>query len=83
MDISLRAGESAATLRWVSGIAVDGAGHLCVADTSSCVVRTISPAGVVSTLVGRPGVFGPVDGVGENVHFFFPAAVAVDRERNV
>jgi sugar lactone lactonase YvrE len=66
-----------------SGIAVDGAGTLYVADTNNCAIRKISPDGVVSTLAGKPGVFGTVDGVGEHARFFFPAAIAVDRDRTV
>jgi sugar lactone lactonase YvrE len=93
-DVSTIAGTPGA-LGWVdgtgrearfsfpSGIAVDGVGNLYVADTNNCAVRKISPSGVVSTLAGQPGVFGTVDGVGENARFFFPATVAVDRERNV
>lgn len=37
------------------GIAVDGAGNVYVADNGNFTVRKITPAGVVSTVVGVPG----------------------------
>jgi sugar lactone lactonase YvrE len=37
------------------GIAIDSAGNLYVADTFNYAIRKITPAGIVSTLVGVPG----------------------------
>ena len=42
--------------------AADGAGNLYVADSYNSVVRKISTAGVVSTVVGTPGKYGFVPG---------------------
>ncbi|MSU48257.1 MAG: hypothetical protein EXS37_04055 [Opitutus sp.] len=40
------------------GVAADGSGNAYIADTSNHVIRKISAAGVVSTLVGSPGSAG-------------------------
>lgn len=44
------------------GVAVDTADNLYVADTDNHTIRKITPAGVVSTIVGRPGESGFVPG---------------------
>ena len=41
-----------------SGLTLDAAGNVYVADTGNDVVRRIAPDGVVSTVVGQPGVRG-------------------------
>jgi hypothetical protein len=45
-----------------SGVAVDSAGNLYVADTNNSTIRKITSAGVVTTVVGRPGENGFVPG---------------------
>lgn len=66
-----------------SGIAVDSAGTVVVADTNNSVIRKISPAGVVTTLAGTAKSKGTSDGVGAAARFAAPAGVAVDRSGNV
>jgi len=44
------------------GVAVDGAGNVYVADTGNDLIRKITPAGVVTTIVGRPGESGFLPG---------------------
>jgi serine/threonine protein kinase len=53
----------------LQGIAVDMVGRIYVADTGNCIVRTISPYGMVSTLAGMAGSTGNVDGVGDKARF--------------
>jgi sugar lactone lactonase YvrE len=45
-----------------SGVAVDSAGNVYVADTANHIIRKITPAGVVTTIVGRAGERGFVPG---------------------
>jgi sugar lactone lactonase YvrE len=44
------------------GVAVDGAGNVYVADSGNDLIRKITPAGVVTTIVGRPGEIGFLPG---------------------
>ena len=70
----------AATARfyWPTGVAVDAAGTVYVADRGNHVIRQISAAGVVSTLAGRVGVPGIADGTGPSARFHDPVEVTVD-----
>lgn len=61
----------------------DGSGNLYVADTNNNTIRKITPAGVVSTLAGTPGVQGSADGAGTAASFYSPRGVAVDASGNV
>ncbi|MBL8278560.1 MAG: hypothetical protein JNL93_17815 [Pelomonas sp.] len=62
-------------------IARDVSGNLYVSDSSA--VRKITPAGVVSTLAGKPGVSGHVDGAGPQARFGLIRSMAVDGQGNV
>jgi sugar lactone lactonase YvrE len=61
-----------------TGVAVDGAGNVYVADTDQHCIRKISPAGVVTTLAGNPGQAGSADGMGTAARFNSPRGLAVD-----
>ena len=61
-----------------TGVAVDAAGTVYVADRGNQLIRQISPAGVVSTLAGRAGVPGIADGTGPSARFNDPVEVTVD-----
>lgn len=65
------------------GLALDAAGNLYVADWNNDCIRKISADGFVSTLAGRAGAPGAVDGPGTDARFDRPAAVAVDPAGNV
>ncbi len=54
------------------GLALDGGSNLFVADTGNSTIRRITPAGVVSTLAGLPGIAGLKDGVGADAWFNQP-----------
>jgi len=60
-----------------SGIALDAAGNVYVADTGNHRIRRIGPDGVVSTLAGD-GVAGFADGAAAQARFDAPMGVAVD-----
>jgi sugar lactone lactonase YvrE len=58
------------------GVAVDNSGNLYVADDQT--IRTVTPAGVVSTMAGQVLSPGSTDGDGNAVRFNNPVGVAVD-----
>jgi sugar lactone lactonase YvrE len=65
-----------------SGLAVDKAGDVIVADTGANAVRRITPDGVVTTLAGD-GTAGFRDGPAGQARFNGPIGVAVDGAGNV
>ena len=67
-----------ARFKYPSGVAVDGAGTVYVADMGNHTIRRISVSGVVTTLAGRAGVRGSDDGAGSTALFDFPMGIAVD-----
>jgi sugar lactone lactonase YvrE len=74
---------SAAGFNCPSGVAVDGAGNVYVADTANETVRRITPGGVVTTLAGTVGSSGVADGTGTTAQFSHPAGMAADSNGNV
>jgi streptogramin lyase len=66
-----------------SGVAVDSAGNVYVADTYNHAIRKITPGGVVMTLAGTAGAFGNADGTGTAARFYDPSGIAVDSAGNV
>ncbi len=74
---------SAARFGNLQGVAVDGTGNVYVADTFSHTIRKITANGMVSTLAGRAGVYGAVDGVGDAALFYRPWDVATDNAGNI
>jgi len=69
---------AAARFHIPSGLAVDAAGVVYVADSNNNIIRKIASDGTVSTLAGTAGVYGSADGTGAAAGFFYPLAVAVD-----
>jgi sugar lactone lactonase YvrE len=62
------------------GVAVDGAGNVFVADGTNCMIRTVHPDGLTSTLAGR--FLGciqtpPADGAASTATFSNPTALAL------
>ena len=64
-------------------VAVDSAGNVYVADSGNHAIRKITPASVVTTLAGLPGVSGVADGTGSAARFFDPIGLTVDGSGNV
>lgn len=89
--IAGKAGESgtadgqgtAARFNRPSGLALDSAGILYVADQVNHAIRRITPAGNVSTIAGKIGTSGTADGTGTAAQFTFPTDVAVDSAGNI
>jgi len=59
------------------GLARDSQGNVFICDARNHVIRKITPAGIVSTVAGRPGVEGAANGVGAKARFRFPADIAL------
>jgi hypothetical protein len=66
-----------------SGVEVDNADNVYVADQFNHTIRKLTPAGDVTTLAGTAGVPGSADGTGTAAHFGAPLDVAVDNDGNV
>ncbi|HEX3480072.1 MAG TPA: hypothetical protein VHT91_33870 [Kofleriaceae bacterium] len=66
-----------------SGVAVDSAGNVCVADLYNHTIRKVTAAGVVTTLAGTAGLVGSTDGTGAAARFNFPSGVAIDSAGNI
>jgi hypothetical protein len=76
--------DSAAKFLLPSGVAVDGAGNVYVADTDNCTIRKISTNGVVTTIAGQAGISGTNNGPATTVALFaYPYGVAIDSSTNI
>jgi NHL repeat len=65
-----------------TGVGVDAAGNVVVADENGNKIRAITPSGVVSTVAGT-GSAGSADGPSTAASFFAPYGVAVDPAGNI
>ena len=66
-----------------SGIAVDSAGNVYVADQINSTIRRISPNQDVTTLAGLAGYEGSANGTNSDARFALPHGIAVDRSGNL
>jgi sugar lactone lactonase YvrE len=73
----------AALFKAPTGVAVDSAGNVYVADTGNHTIRKVTAVGVVTTLAGTAGMRGSTDGTGAAARFDSPRGVAVDSTGNV
>ncbi|MYN47062.1 hypothetical protein GTP23_18630 [Pseudoduganella sp. FT93W] len=67
----------------LQGITVDQAGNLYVADAGNATVRQITPAGVVSTIAGKPGDFVNTDGDSQTARFAILSDISIDAAGNL
>ena len=74
---------SAARFNSPSGVSVDTAGNVFVADYGNQTIRKVTSAGVVTTFAGFAGSAGTADATGSAARFYIPAGVSVDRAGNV
>ena len=72
----------AASFNDPSGITIDAAGNLYVADTGNNKIRKITAAGAVTTLAGS-GTAGSDNGTGTTASFNYPFGLTVDSTGNV
>ena len=66
-----------------SGVSVDTAGNVFVADRGNHTIRKVTSAGVVTTLAGTAGLAGSTDATGSAARFNRPSGVSVDTAGNV
>ena len=74
---------SAARFLHPYGVTVDSSGNIYAVDTANDTVRKITSGGVVTTIAGKPGVAGTVDGTGGAAQFSQPDGIAVDGSGNL
>jgi len=75
-------GLSAAQFHQPSGLTLDAAGNLYVADSNNRSIRKISPDGKVSTLAGS-GTAGDADGIGRAAEFRRPVGIALNTQTGI
>src|SRR5437667_411080 len=78
--------NSAARFNNPSGVALDGAGNVYVADWNNHTIRKITPVGtnwVSSTIAGLAGSPGSAGGTNSQARFNFPIGIAVDSGVNI
>lgn len=61
-----------------NGIAKDSKGNLYVSDTENHIIRKITPDRRVTTIAGKAGVSGSIDGQGGGARFSSPQGIVVD-----
>jgi len=76
------AADSIASFNGPTGVAVDAAGNVYVADYGNNEIRKISTTGLVSTLAGN-GVQGSINGAGNTATFNGPTSLAIDPSGNI
>src|SRR5438105_474254 len=72
---------TAAMLNFPSGVAVDSAGNVYIADRANLRVRMVNRAGIITTVAGNGSYYGPTqDGLpATEVSLGWPQAVAIDK----
>ncbi len=76
---------TSAAMNQPDGVAIDAAGNLYIADALNCVIRKVTPSGIISTVAGQAGSFGfhGDGGPATSALLWFPFGVAVDSSGNL
>ena len=73
-----------AQLDWPSGVAVDSAGNIYIADSTSHRIRKVDTSGIITTVAGNGNRgFSGDGGPATDASFYHPWAVAVDSAGNI
>ncbi|MEO8425474.1 MAG: hypothetical protein ABI651_00025 [Verrucomicrobiota bacterium] len=82
-NAGLEGPESFGRFNVPSGVALDSAGNFYLADRGNHTIRKVTPAGVVTTLVGLADSIGSTEGTGRAPRFYLPCGVCVDSAGNI
>ncbi|MCK9364848.1 MAG: hypothetical protein M0P74_14775 [Syntrophales bacterium] len=76
---------TSASLNYPSGVAIDPNGNIYIADTTNCIIRKVTPGGVISTVAGTPNACGNLgdNGLATLATLNGPTGVAVDSSGNI
>ena len=74
---------AAARFKFPTGVVVDSANNVYVADSSNHTIRKITPFGEVTTLTGTAGASGNADATGAAARFSYPSGIATDVADNI
>lgn len=69
---------AAARFNRPSGVALDSAGNIYIADSGNDTIRKLTPAGAVTTIAGSAGTPGSFNGTGAAARFNVPTDVEID-----
>src|SRR5215469_12546820 len=72
-----------AQLAWPAGLAFDSSGNLFIADNANHRIRKVTPAGIISTVVGGSAGYSGDNGPAVSAQLNWPTAVAVDTSGNL
>ena len=79
-----KAAATSAELLYPSGVTLDSAGNLYIADTGNHVIRMVATSGTITTIAGNNiGGYAGDGGAAVNANLEFPASVAVDSSGNI
>ena len=74
---------SGAQFNFPTGLVLDGAGNIYVADRGNDVIRKVTPSGVVTSIAGTHDSTGSLDGTGTGGLFDYPWGLCIDGSGNL